>query len=69
QTFHVTDFSAPQRLIHRDEGICFISGISGEWGGDGEHAKLSIHEDGYWYFDMHRANDSAAAEATAILVH
>ena len=68
-TFRVTEFGTPRRLIHRSQGICFISGIAGEWGGSGEHAKLSIRDDGYWYFEVGRSNDSASAEATAVLMN
>ena len=66
-TYRVKGFGVPTRLIHRDRGICFLSGIAGLWGGSGEHAKLSIHDDGYWYFEFERGNDVAWAEATAVL--
>lgn len=37
------------RLIHSDEGLCMFSMINGAFSGKGEHARVFIDNDGYWY--------------------
>jgi hypothetical protein len=39
----------PIRLIKRDEGVCFLTGVSGHFAGGAESVKLWIDHDGYWY--------------------
>ncbi len=67
-TVRFKDLGVPLRLVHRDQGICFLSGIAGEWSTENEHARVEIHEDGYWYFEFERGNGSALAEVTVVFL-
>ena len=39
------------KMIHSDEGFCFISGIGGAFDGGGEIIRTYIGPDGYWYLN------------------
>jgi len=41
--------SAPVKMIHKDTGFCFLSGVRGGLNGGGEAARVYIGDDGYWY--------------------
>lgn len=41
--------AADTRLIHKDEGFCFLAGVEGNFEGAGESAMLSIDADGFWH--------------------
>ncbi len=40
---------AKLKMIHQDEGFCFISGMAGRYLGGSEGVSVSVAEDGYWY--------------------
>jgi hypothetical protein len=65
-TFRPEPNAQPVRLIHRSQGVCFISGVSGQWNSESERANLTVGQDGFWYFDFARANDTAWATVTAV---
>lgn len=66
ETFLANQVGEPTRLIHSDDGFCFISGFSGKWTGRRDDAKLEIRNDGYWYLTLRQANRLAWVTATAI---
>ncbi len=53
------------KMIHKDEGFCFLSGVTGGFEGFGESVWLKVGEDGYWYLSLH-AHQPLGARATSI---
>lgn len=41
------------KLIHIDEGFCFLTRVGGGFAGGGEYVQLNIRPDGYWYLEGH----------------
>lgn len=66
-TFRIQQPGRAFRLIHKDEGVCFLSAIGGLWDGSGDQVHLVIDNEGYWSAELKRGNDSAWAGVTAIL--
>ena len=56
----------PVRLIKRDEGICFLTGVSGQFRGAGEAVALTIESDGYWYLGGHSQAAGVSAECVVL---
>ena len=58
----------PIRMIHSDEGICFLSGIYGPYSKPEDAARVYIDsDDGYWYLSGSSAEESLiAAQAIAV---
>lgn len=48
----------PLRLIHSDEGIAFLSGLTGTLAGQSDYARVRLDEDGYWYLEGRSVNKS-----------
>jgi tetratricopeptide (TPR) repeat protein len=44
------------KMIHKDEGFCYLVGIHGAFYGGGESAQITIEKDGYWYLTVVSAN-------------
>jgi hypothetical protein len=40
---------APVKMLHRDEGFCFLAGVEGDFLGRGESIEVFIDKDGFWY--------------------
>ncbi len=40
---------APIKMIHKDEGFCYLTVINGNFSGGGSTANVEIKDDGYWY--------------------
>lgn len=40
-----------KRLIHKDDGFVFLSGLAGSFRGGGEYARVRLDQDGYWYLE------------------
>jgi hypothetical protein len=49
QTYEWKENQPPVKMIHKDEGFCYIMGFAGAFHGGGEWAKVNIGDDGYWY--------------------
>ena len=47
---------APVKMIHRDEGFCYLVGINGALAGGGESVQITIENDGYWYLKCRSVN-------------
>jgi hypothetical protein len=41
----------PVKMIHKDEGFCFLTQVWGINSGNAEKGEVFIGEDGYWYLD------------------
>jgi hypothetical protein len=59
--------SGAVRLLGKDEGFCFISGVCGMFAGDGEDVYVTLGENGAWYLDG--ASKQASVAVRAIGVH
>ena len=57
----------PIRMIHSDEGICFLSLLRGRYSTPDDAARVYIDEsDGYWYLSGGGPESPASAEAIAV---
>jgi hypothetical protein len=56
----------PVKMIHSDEGICFLSMIGGPWNRPGDEAHVWIDKDGFWYLAGGDAEMKAFAQAIAV---
>lgn len=63
---HWENGQQPVRLIHRDEGIAFLSGLAGGFQGGGEFARVRLDKDGYWYLEGRSKQRFLHAWATTI---
>jgi hypothetical protein len=57
---------APVRLIHGNDGIAFLSGLSGAFAGGAEYARVSRYGDGYWYLEGRTRQGTLSAWAMSI---
>ena len=39
----------PVRMIHKDDGFCYLASLGGAFDGGAEGARVYIDDDGYWY--------------------
>ncbi len=66
-TFHeVKQGDQPKRLIHKNEGFCYIVGIHGGFNGGGEWVQLSIEDDGYWWVKLAGQTDTMNIRIVAV---
>jgi hypothetical protein len=56
----------PVRLIKRDEGVCFLTGVSGHFQGAGENVRVWIAEDGYWYLGGQSMQEGISADCVVL---
>jgi hypothetical protein len=55
------------KMIHKDEGFCFLSSVSGTFRGFGEQVRVYINpDDGFWYLDGHSGQAQLAAKAYSV---
>ncbi len=40
---------APVKMIHQDEGFCYLADIGGAFNGGAEVARVYVGDDGFWY--------------------
>jgi hypothetical protein len=60
--------SGPVRMISKDEGFCFISGVGGRYEGNGEEAKLTVGTDGVWRLDARSGQGSMTVRAIGVRI-
>lgn len=53
------------RMIQKDEGFCFLTGINGAFAGMAEDVSVRIEPDGYWYLKG-RTNQPLVARAVSV---
>ncbi|MFM9962326.1 MAG: hypothetical protein ACKV2Q_14025 [Planctomycetaceae bacterium] len=41
--------AAPVKMIHKEEGFCYLADIGGAFNGGGEVARVYVGDDGFWY--------------------
>lgn len=56
----------PVRMIHRDEGFCYLSGLGGDLTGGKAELYVYVGDDGYWYLGGKAGYKSVNARATSI---
>ncbi len=67
-TYQWENNAPPVRMIHRDEGFCYLSDIGGAFNGGGEVARVSIGDDGFWYLHGSTGNGFLVVRATAVKI-
>jgi hypothetical protein len=60
--------TGPVTVMSKDDGFCFISGVSGKLEGTGEQAALSIGEDGLWRLSGSSAQESMTVRAIGVRI-
>ena len=58
----------PVRLIHKDDGVCYLSGLDGAFDGGAEGARVYIGDDGYWYLHGNSGRGFLVLGATAMKI-
>ena len=58
----------PVKMIHKDEGFCYLSGIGGAFDGGAEGARVDIGDDGYWYLHGSSGRGFLVLSATAVKI-
>ncbi len=58
----------PIKMIHQDDGVCFLTRVGGGFQGGGEFVWIQLGEDGYYYLTGQSAQQGVHAEATCILL-
>jgi hypothetical protein len=66
EKYHWQAGDEPIRMIHRNEGICFLSKIGGIWNRPGDEARVWIGDDGFWYLAGGDAEMKAFAQAMSV---
>ncbi len=56
----------PVKMIHKDEGFCYLADVGGAFHGGGEVARVYIGEDGYWYLHGSTAHGFLVVGAMAV---
>lgn len=65
-TYRWENNGPPVKMIHQDEGICYLSGIGGAFQGGAEVARVYVHDDGYWYLHGSTGQGLLVVNATAV---
>lgn len=58
----------PVKMIHKDEGFCYVADVGGAFDGGGEVARVYIGDDGYWYLHGSTAHGFLVVGATAVKI-
>jgi len=61
-----TNGQAPVRMLNKNEGVCFLSGLSGRFAGYGEEVRVRLADDGYWYLGGQSGQADLKAKAIGI---
>jgi hypothetical protein len=60
--------TGPIKMISKDEGFCFISGVGGKYEGASEVARVYVGEDGFWYLDAQSRQNSMSVRAISVRI-
>jgi hypothetical protein len=60
--------TGPIKMISKDEGFCFISGVGGKYEGVSEIARVYVGEDGFWYLDAQSRQSSMSVRAISVRI-
>ncbi len=56
----------PVKMLHKSEGVCFLSGLHGTLEGGGEGVKVALGDDGYWYLSGKSVKPYLRAQAIGL---
>ena len=56
----------PVRMLHRNQGVCCLSAVSGNFEGGGEGVRVRLADDGYWYLEGHSQQGELYARAIGL---
>lgn len=56
----------PVKMIHKDEGFCYLAGVGGAFDGGAEVARVYIGDDGFWYLHGTTGRGFLVVSATAV---
>lgn len=54
------------KMLHKGQGFCFLSSISGNFAGYGEEVGVRLADDGYWYLDGKSGQEQLGAKAVGV---
>src|SRR4051812_13083692 len=60
--------TGPIKMIGKDEGFCFISGVGGKYEGASEIARVSVGQDGFWCLDGQSRQNTMSARAISVRI-
>ncbi len=60
--------AAPVKMIHKDEGFCYLADIGGAFDGGAEVARVYIGDDGFWYLHGSTGRGFLVVRATAVKI-
>lgn len=66
--YHWNKGDPPVKMIHGDEGFCYLTAVSGTFQGLGESVKVTLEEDGFWYLSGHAGSNALAGSAVGVKV-
>ena len=67
KTYRWEHNAPPVKMIHKDEGFCYVAGVGGAFDGGGEVGRVYIGEDdGYWYLHGSTAHGFLVVSAMAV---
>ena len=56
----------PVKMLHKDEGFCYLADIGGAFDGGAEVARVYIGDDGFWYLHGSTGRGFLVVRATAV---
>lgn len=56
----------PVKMIHKDEGFCYLADVGGAFNGGGEVGRVYIGDDGHWYLHGSTAHGFLVIGAVAV---
>lgn len=56
----------PVKLIRSNEGYCALTMVRGHFAGGGEHVRVWVDEDGFWYLGGHSYQHEVSAECVIV---
>ncbi|QTN32928.1 hypothetical protein HZ994_11530 [Akkermansiaceae bacterium] len=65
-TYSWTKGDGPVRMIHQDDGFCFLSMMAGGFNGGGERLHVYIDDDGFWKLAGHTGRTLTRGSAVAL---
>ncbi len=65
-TFQWEHNAAPVKMIHKDEGFCYLADIGGAFDGGAEVARVYISDDGFWYLHGSTGREFLVVRAIAV---
>lgn len=68
KTFEWSAEKQPVKMIHKSEGLCFLTGVSGNFFQRKEQVRITIEDDGFWYLSGTSTRPTVEAQAMAVSI-